>query len=358
MGKGKVLFLLCLWPILSAYPQNGLRDFKDMLLQGARKGVMFGHHDDPIYGYAWSKEEGRSDTRDICGAYPAVMSFELCRIEKQLECNIDGVPFDQMRREIRKQYERGGVVTLSWHADNPVTGKNAWDVSDSTVVYRILHDSKVNAEYIVWLDRLSAFLKSLTDGEGHAIPVIFRPYHENHGSWFWWGEKFCTVAEYKALWRMTVKRLKKQGVKNVLYAYSPTAYFRDMDDYLKRYPGNSVIDVLGFDYYMDKRGASVQQDKDIFMKQLDKSLSLLSPYAKRHKKILALTETGIRMDSVENWWTQDLLPVLKKYPVSYFVVWRNATANPKECWGVYPGHYLEQDFIEFYRDSHTIFVND
>lgn len=337
--------------------QETLRMFKDMLLESARRGVMFGHHDDPFYGFNWRYEDGRSDTREVCGAYPAVMSFELNSIENAFEKGLDfneGI-FKRMRAEIRWQYERGGVVTLSWHADNPVTGGNAWDVSDSAVVRRILYDKNIKAGYRLRLDRLSKFLKSLVDKNGNAIPVIFRPYHENHGSWFWWGKDLCTAKEYKALWKMTVKRLKRQGVRNVLYAYSPTVYFEDMDEYLERYPGNSVVDILGFDYYMVKRGASVRQDKDIFAERMDRSFSILQPYADRHGKVLALTETGIRRDSVEGWWTQDLLPVLKKYPVSYLVVWRNATANPKECWGVYPGHYLEQDFVRFYRDPHTIF---
>lgn len=357
MGRLCLYLMLC-WCCLSVRGQATVGTFKEMLLKEARQGVMFGHHDDTFYGFKWKNEEGRSDTREVCGDYPAVMSFELSRVEKALERSIDGVDFDRMRREIRRHYERGGVIVLSWHADNPVTGGNAWDVSDSSVVHRILYDKEVKARYRLWIDRLSAFLKSLTDGNGNAIPLIFRPYHENHGSWFWWGKALCTAREYKALWKMTVKRLKRRGVRNVLYAYSPTAYFRDMDEYLERYPGNSIVDILGFDYYMAKRGTSVMQDKDIFVKQLERSFSILQPYADRHEKVLALTETGIRMDSVDGWWTQDLLPVLKKYPVSYLVVWRNATADPNECWGIYPGHYLEQDFIKFYQDPHTIFVND
>lgn len=316
---------------------------------------MFGHHDDPLYGFRWTGDEGRSDTRETCGAYPAVMSFDMNPMERSKH-NVGH--FMRIRREVQEQHRRGGISVFSWHADNPVTGGNAWDVSDSSVVSRILYDSNVHARYVVWLDSISAFFRSLTDGQGRAIPIVFRPYHENHGSWFWWGKDLCTPEEYRNLWYMTVKHLRRSGVKNVIYAYSPTIYFRDMDEYLERYPGDKIIDVLGFDYYIVRRGKNVQQDRDIFVKQLERSLSILSSYTKKKNKILALTETGIRMDSVDHWWTQDLLPVLKKYPVSYFVTWRNATNNPAECWGIYPGHYLEQDFIDFYRDPYTIFIND
>jgi hypothetical protein len=41
--------------------------------------------------------------------------------------NLDSVPFDRMKQFIREGYERGGVITISWHLNNPLTGKSAWD---------------------------------------------------------------------------------------------------------------------------------------------------------------------------------------------------------------------------------------
>ena len=39
--------------------------------------VAFGHHDDTSYGHAWKYEANRSDVRDVCGDYPALMSWDL-----------------------------------------------------------------------------------------------------------------------------------------------------------------------------------------------------------------------------------------------------------------------------------------
>ena len=51
------------------------------LLNNLRKvptqGIMFGHHDDPLYGVGWEGDEDRSDVKSVCGDYPAVMSFDL-----------------------------------------------------------------------------------------------------------------------------------------------------------------------------------------------------------------------------------------------------------------------------------------
>ena len=93
------------------------------------------------------------------------------------------------------------------------------------------------------------FLHSLKTADGVEIPVLSRPWHEHSGSWFWWGEKLCTPEEYKALWHMTVDTLQAKGVDNALYAYSPGTEPKDTTEYLKKYPGDELIDVIGFDTY-------------------------------------------------------------------------------------------------------------
>src|SRR5436305_1558134 len=61
------------------------------------KGIMLGHQDDPAYGFRWKYETGRSDVKDVTGDYPAVMGFELGRIELDHAVNLDSVPFDKIR---------------------------------------------------------------------------------------------------------------------------------------------------------------------------------------------------------------------------------------------------------------------
>lgn len=51
------------------------------LAQIQKQGVMIGHQDDPMYGCSWSWEEGRSDVKEVCGDYPAVMGFDLGDLE-------------------------------------------------------------------------------------------------------------------------------------------------------------------------------------------------------------------------------------------------------------------------------------
>ncbi|MEO6453984.1 MAG: glycosyl hydrolase, partial [Ginsengibacter sp.] len=97
------------------------------------KGIMFGHQDDLAYGVNWKYIPGKSDVKEVTGDYPAVYGFELGRLELDHEVNIDSVPFNKMKRYIQTIYARGGVITLSWHLNNPLTGKTAWDPAPGTV---------------------------------------------------------------------------------------------------------------------------------------------------------------------------------------------------------------------------------
>ena len=311
---------------------------------------MFGHHDDTLYGIGWEGEEGRSDVKDVCGDYPAVISFDLGELELGNTQNLDKVPFSRIKKEIMNQYQRGGIISLSWHVRNPLTGGDAWDVSDSTTVHSILPGNDNHKMFMGWLDYVASFINSLKTPDGTKIPILFRPWHEHTGSWFWWEKELCSSKDYKTLWRMTVDSLQAKGVDNALYTYSSSSGLSDTIQYLERYPGDDVIDVLGFDVY--------QSAKKSFVADLRQSLSVLEEVGRSHNKPIAITETGYEGIPDPTWWTGTLLPVIKDYPISYVLVWRNAREKENHFYAPYPGHMSEQDFVKFYNDPKTLFAKD
>ena len=324
-------------------------------MKSVQDGCLFGHHDDTLYGYEWENQPDRSDTKDVCGDYPAVLSLDIRPLERISEQErIQHL--QQLREETIRHDQRGGIIVFSWHGDNIVTNGNAWDVSDSTTVKKILNDPVIREKYLYWVDVVSDFFKSLKRTDGTTIPVVFRPYHENNGAHFWWGSKCASPKEYKTLWKLLVKRFRRNKVRNLLYAYSPGSTFKDETDYLQRYPGNKYVDILGFDCYcLHDARRTPEEDRIAYVKRADSSLSLITEIAKKRHKLVAFTETGIKYVDDEQWWTEGLLPLLSKYPVTYVVVWRNATRNDAECWGVYPGHSSESDFKLFHKSPITKF---
>jgi hypothetical protein len=317
------------------------------------KGFMFGHQDDLAYGVGWQYEDGRSDIKDVAGDYPAIYGWELGHLEINQPVNLDSVPFHKMREFIKKGYERGGVITISWHLNNPLTGKTAWHPEPGTVA-SILPGGSKNVLYRQWLDKLATFLESLKDVNGRLIPVIFRPFHELNGNWFWWGGKNCTEEEFKKLWIYTISYLRNEkNLHHLLLAYN-TDRFSSREEYLAKYPGDEWVDVLGFDIY--QRNSSNEK----FIADIDQMLTILESVARGKDKIPALTEFGGNL-SDNNWWTNTFLKGVGEHKISWVLGWRNAGFKPSgqgEYYVPYRGHGSAEDFRKFYNDSKTLFEKD
>jgi mannan endo-1,4-beta-mannosidase len=324
------------------------------LKAATEKGIMFGHQDDLAYGIGWVYPEGESDVKRVAGDYPAVYGMDLGKIEHRAAVNLDSVPFEHMRSFVREIWARGGVTTFSWHLDNPLTGGSTWDISSDMVVASVLPGGENHDRYRQWLDNLAGFLASLTDDDGTAIPVIFRPYHEHTGSWFWWGEKLCTAEDFIALWRFTFDYLcKEKGVHNLLFAYSSSGDIEDRDYYLERYPGDGYVDLMGFDYYQMAGAADGS-----FTEAVDRVLGIVTEVAAERGKLAALTEAGYEGIPDPEWWTGTLWPAVKNYKISYLLVWRNAHNRPGHFYAPHPGHVSADDFIGFYNLPETLFQAD
>lgn len=325
-------------------------------LQG--EGIIYGHQDDLMYGWKWWYEKDRSDTKDFTGDYPGVAGFELGHLELGKERSLDSVSFSQIAEQIRAHYKRGGVVTISWHPDNPLTMQlpddhtnrqhgTAWDVSSKDVVSSILPGGVNNALFNSWLERLASFFIGLKDDDGTPVPFIFRPYHEHSGSFFWWGTTICTDKEYSELWRYTVDFLReKKQIHNILYAYN-TDRVTSLEQYLAGYPGDDIIDMLSLDMY--DRGVQ-------FGGELDNALNFITSEAKRRNKLTALSETGERR-GMDDWWSTVLLPVVSKYQVGHVLTWRHSYMPKFQGAGTRDKPFPD-DFMNFYNSPRTLFLKE
>jgi hypothetical protein len=324
------------------------------LMKLKNKGIMFGHQDDLAYGVGWKYVPGKSDVKEVTGDYPAVYGFELGRLELDHEVNIDNVPFDSMRNYIRTIYKRGGVITLSWHLNNPLTGKTAWDPAPGTVA-SILPGGEKNDLYKSWLDKVAGFITNLKDENSVPIPVILRLYHELNGNWFWWGGNHCTPEEFKQLWRFTVSYLRDtKNIHQCLYAYN-TDRFNSKEDYLLKYPGDKWVDVIGFDIYQREGGAGGNAQ---FVKDMDHMLTMLENIAAEKKKIPALTEFGYAQVPDSTWWTNVFYKALSHHKISYALAWRNAgfnKAGDADFYVPYKGQVSEKDFKKFSNQPGILF---
>ncbi len=328
------------------------------------KGVMFGHQDDLAYGVNWKYQNGRSDIHDIVKDYPAVFGWEISKIEHKADKNIDGVPFDKMKAYIKTVYDNGGVNTISWHMDNPATLGSAWD--NSQAVSSVLPGGKNNKRFRKWLKQGAKFMKHLKGSDGKHIPILFRPWHEFNGGWFWWGRDSTSVEDYKALFKYTVDYLKnKKGLHNLIYMYN-TCNLANESDFTERYPGDDYADMVSFDAYQSGQknapDSMIRKSSLNYKNELKHQVSLMDSFAVVHHKIPAVAEMGFVTIPDSTWWTNVVYDALKNQKVSYVLVWRNLGWDIKEkdfhYFAPYQGHQSAPDFKKYYDLPGSLFLND
>ena len=345
---------------VSAAEANSLspeaQKLQELLLKVPSQGILFGHHESTAYGVGWkadvkSNAPSRSDVKEVCGDYPAIIGWDLGKIEHGSQNNINGVPFDLIRKEVLAHYQRGGINMFCWHADNPLTGGDAWDVKDKTVVRSILPGGDCHEKFLSWLDKAAVFMNSITNTNGVKVPLILRPWHEHSGSWFWWGRDLCTTEQFKELWVMTRNHLRSRGCDQLIYAYSPD-YVPNAESYMERYPGDEAVEILGYDCYHYSKG----NDREGYQKRMDTMLSFLTQLGREHQKPVGCTETGFEALPCDDWWTGVLLPCTAKHSFSFLVVWRNA--HTRHYYAPYPESRDSKDFLLYYQNPKTLFCSD
>jgi len=327
------------------------------LHQLSKDHVLFGHQHATEYGHGWSGEDNRSDVKSITGSHPAVIGVDFS--------GLSGRPGDEIEKNktaltknIAATYDRGGVTTVSWHFNNPASaGDFYWkDSVSAPAVKYIIPGGSHHEKYKLILQTIASLVKEIRGKDGKQVPMIFRPYHEFDGDWFWWGRSHCTTEEFTSLWTFTVSYLRDSlGVHNFIYAFSPDNRFNTEAQYLERYPGDEWVDMLGVDNYGDW-GRDGKYDVEAGIKKLQ----IISDYAVKKSKVAAFTETGLESIPNSTWWMETLLKALKynNLKLAYVLVWRNDTRSPTHYYAPFPGHSSVPDFFSFYNDPFTLFEND
>lgn len=154
--------------------------------------------------------------------------------------------FDGVNKRAKAWHDKGGIVTICWHCGSDFSG--SWNESMKTEIKdwdKAL--TKGTPEYeklIKGMDKGAEALKKLKDQN---IPVLWRPFHEFDGAWFWWGKGGSE--NFKKLWQLMYDRYTNYWeLDNLIWVLG---YSSNGKDYDKWYPGDEYVDIAGADSYND-----------------------------------------------------------------------------------------------------------
>ena len=231
---------------------------------------------------------------------------------------------DALLEEAKKQYASGSVITLMYHQVKPfhhdsmgfsrsVQGM----VTDEEWEQIITPGTEYHKMWLIQIDLRAEFLKKFRDA---GIPVLWRPYHEMNGMWFWYGNRQGENGIIK-LWRIMYDRYTNlHGLNNLLWVWNANAPRDWKDDeaypYELFYPGEEYVDVLAADIYK----ADYKQSHHDQLVELGKG------------KVIALGEVGA-LPTPE---------ILKQQPEwTWFM-----------CWAHFPWtHNTREQVLELYQDA-------
>lgn len=166
---------------------------------------------------------------------------------------------DMTIQEIKARHAEGHIITLMWHGCYPTEGdccegSSIWAMENRPSPEEwdnlVTEDTELNDAWKKNADKIADYLKQLQDAD---IPVLWRPYHEMNGVWFWWcnhrGEQ-----GFKRLWIMMYDYFTNHHkLNNLIWVWNTNAP-RDIPGdeawpYEDFFPGNEYIDILAADVY-------------------------------------------------------------------------------------------------------------
>ena len=313
----------------------------------------------------YQNDEGDSDIKKVTGNDPGLLGSDFMFITDDNNDETSGNWFFQQEEiitaDVIEAYDKGMVNIFAWHLREPYDGDEFYTDNMSfnakTKAFKSILPGGENHEYYKEkLDKVASVTSNLRGSDGKLIPIIFRPFHEFDGDWFWWGASWCTPAEYKELWIFTVEYLRDvKGVHNILYSFSPDNNYTISNQYLERYPGDDYVDILGMDNY----GDFDNQGESGVASAIEK-LKVITDLAKDRNKVAAFTETGFRVtggNAIDGLFSDHYYNTItnENVEVAFMMFWTN---NNDGHYIPVPGESNINDFKTFSERPETVLSDE
>lgn len=154
-----------------------------------------------------------------------------------------GDDFSGCNRRAKSWAAKGGIVTICWHCGSDFTGSHTESMETNLDWDKALTPG--TTEYNNLIAGMDKGAKALLELQEAGVPVIWRPFHETDGGWFWWSKG--GAENFKKLWRIMYDRYTNYwGLNNLIWICGYSGEVRD-----GWYPGDEYVDIIGADTYVD-----------------------------------------------------------------------------------------------------------
>jgi len=209
------------------------------------KNIISGHHN-----YSHHMSKWHTYVKELTGKSPLIWGADLSRYYKENTINA-------IVNEAIKRNKEGYLVTLMWHTGRPqdtppFNWKNSTqgELTDKEWNELTTSDTPLHKKWEVRVDSIAFYLKKLRKAK---VPILWRPYHEMNGSWFWWGDKKGEKG-YIKLWKMMYNRfVNHHKLNNLIWVWNTNSPREIKNDeayaYDYYFPGVNYVDILAADVY-------------------------------------------------------------------------------------------------------------
>ena len=160
-----------------------------------------------------------------------------------------GTDMNKLALDLKVHWDKGGLITASWHCVNPWNGNGCRDMNIGKMSDLV---TPGKPGYFAWRQDLIKMAEALKLLKNAGAVLLWRPLHEMNGNWFWWCNR--DQAGYIALWQdMYHFLVDENGLDNLIWIYSPNAVYpgSSLKDVMFYYPGDEYVDLVGEDIYKD-----------------------------------------------------------------------------------------------------------
>lgn len=201
----------------------------------------------------WSEIASGTDYFDISGDYTLVITEDILKSLQEGGLIIGGHDYTAVA-----VYLESNGTALDPNKDYAFyKADTEFDAANATV-----EGTWENKVFTEDLKNAAAYLKLLRDAD---IPVLWRPFHEAAGGWFWWGKD---AASFKSLWIAMFNYFKTEGLDNLIWVWTTEGNDSDW------YPGDQYVDIVGRDVYNKETADCVSEYTSIAENYGNKIVSL------------------------------------------------------------------------------------